>query len=169
MTHIPVAILKQFLAFTILLLAGTEAHSQSLLEKTGGITTNFTFTSASVELPVQSQAIVKRGLAKFEYNSGMDAGYGYGYGMECWRLEFTTTVKIKELHINNDRSRKQYFSFNLCDKDGETLLVAQLDEEAIAMVNNGDKLLTYSINLNSIPLILLDKTQSIRIEKVFEE
>ncbi|MBR8537792.1 hypothetical protein KDU71_19630 [Carboxylicivirga sediminis] len=162
--------LIQTVTIIVLVLISAGMQAQSLVEQTGGVKTSFTITSSGIELPITAQAMVKRGISKYDYRSSFDSGYGYGYGMQTWRLEFTSTSGISEKHIPKEGSKKRrYYQCKLYDTDDQCLLDTQLELGDVIMVSNGDLLQTYSINLNSIPIILLEKTKEVQIDKVWEK
>ncbi|TRX66165.1 hypothetical protein [Carboxylicivirga sp. M1479] len=154
------------LVFIFILTSSLNTHSQSLLEKVGAIKTNYIFTSANIQLPVQSQLMVKRGHSRYNYYSGVEDGYGYGYGMETWWLELISTSGISEKKVKVKGRPKNYYQFNLYDAQGQALLVTRLELNDVKHVSNGSTLISYSINLNNVPVILLDKAHEIRIDKI---
>jgi len=150
------------------------SSAQSLTEQLGGVKTNFIFTTSLGEMEVLSQAIIKRGYYeydnKYNYDIWTDAeGYSaYGLGMESFWLEFTTTKALKEVYHKKKWSDEKmtYFKLKLIDKDGKNLLIVKLHPKFEKIASNEADLTTYSFNLYSIPIIVLDETHTIEIERV---
>jgi hypothetical protein len=148
------------------LLFSNNTKAQSLIEQSNRIYTSFKITSSGIKLPVQSQALVKRAYTKYRYNYSLDSGAAYGFAVEIWKLEFSTKSGISEIEGPKIGRKKEYYQFSLYNYWGKPLLKQQLDLADVEQVNNGESLITYSINLKNVPLILLDDTNEIRIEKV---
>lgn len=151
---------------SILISTIPSLYSQSLIENLGGVKTDFQFTTDSVEIPIIEQAILRRGVSK--YNSGIvsDGGYGYGYGLQTFHLEFITEAKITERYRSGKRSNRKHYEIKLWDENDSLLLHIGIQLSELRKVSNGKNLYTYSINLNRIPIVLLDKTQKINIDKI---
>jgi len=154
------------LLLIILTFSSTTIYSQSLTEKIGGIKTNFVIVSDTNRLKINDQAFFKRGLSKFstEYSNYQEGGYGYGYGLQTYRLEFITTDEFNTIRGNDNK--KIWYKLSLIGTDNTTLLQAYLDRTKILKYSNGSDLRTISINFQDIPLIVLDNTQVIKIEKI---
>jgi hypothetical protein len=148
-----------------MLLTIETANAQSLIEKLGGIRTDFEIRSISTDVPVLSQAIVKRGMHRSRYHNGLDEAYGYAYGVQTYYLEFSTNSKLHERYVSK-KGRWTYYEVKLYDNSGKLIMEKKIDNHMVAISSNGDDLRTYSLNLKEIPLILLDQTKKITIEKV---
>ncbi|MCB0374618.1 MAG: hypothetical protein KDD04_01740 [Sinomicrobium sp.] len=171
----------------LLFQAGTAVRAQSLVEKLGGATTDFIISTDYLTFPVESQAIIQRGVNNVKTGGYKDEyGYGYGYGFQTWHLEFTTTGKIVEYYRKTKEMKTvlteltdldnnqvlprfqtapdiKFYELQLTDENKRLLLKIELSESEIKMVSNGEDLYTYSINLKKIPIVLLDKARHIHI------
>lgn len=141
------------------------ANAQSLIEKLGGVRTEFVIRSISTDVPVLSQAIVKRGMHRSNYSTGLEQAYGYAYGLQTYYLEFSTNSKIHERYVNK-KGRRTYYEIKLFDNLGKLILVKNIGNHMVKVSSNGDDLRTYSVNLKEIPMVLLDQTKKIEIERV---
>lgn len=163
------SIFSKLLAISLLMIISVNTHTQTLIDKIGGVRTDFTITTDSLDMQVQSQAIVKRGVSDFEadWSGYWDGAYGigYGYGLQTYHLEFSTDLKLIEKFKYREGSKEihYYYLVTLTDKNDNTLLVIELNLNSIKSVSNGEYLTTYSLDLNEIPMILLDKTEKIDI------
>ncbi len=153
-----------FLLVILFSFVASPAFSQSLIEKLGGVKTEFVFVSDSKELPIFSQAIIQRGVYDMHHSSLSDKAYGWGYGMQAYRLEFLTKAKLAELPIIKRRLKRKYYSLSLVDGNNTTLLTHKIYVADMIVSTNDAGLTTYSINMNKIPMVVLDKTHTIHIE-----
>lgn len=160
------AVCVSYLSFFIFSVAANNLYAQSLMEEFGAVTTEFNIISDSIEISVLAQAIVKRG--EYYSNSGAfsDGAYGYGYGLQSYHLEFLSTSKIIEVNEIVKRHKRDYYEIKLVDDNNNFLLIDKLRERDVQVSTNGKDLTTYSINLNKIPLILLDKTKTVHIAHI---
>lgn len=150
-----------FIAFMITVnLISFESNAQSLTEKLGGVKTDFVFISDSLEMDIVDQAILKRGVRK--YDSYSDGAYGYGF--QTFHLEFITTSKIKEIYFNERRKWAHYKIDLIAENDSFLYSINKYSSDDVRMVSGEDSLHAYSIDLYQIPIIILDKTEKIRIE-----
>ncbi len=152
-----------------------KAHSQKIISALGGIDTNFVIQSDSTKLDVLKQCIIKRGKYKSDYgfsdyqneSRGTGSyGYGYGYGLQVIYLEFVSYSKIKIVTKINPVSDKEFYQVDLFDTKDKLLLKVKLNLDYIKQNTNYDDLTTYSINLNKIPIVLLDITKTIEIARI---
>jgi hypothetical protein len=90
----------------------------------------------------------------------MEYGYGYGYGLQTLRLEVMSHTKL----ATDNRKRRYYYRIVFFDKDGIMLSSLDIARSDLTIVE-GD-INVYSINLQNIPMILLDHTTSMDIEVV---
>ena len=151
-----------------LLLTSSGLFAQKLSEKLGGISTNFTIVSGEDTLNTESQIIIKRGKFDFEKNyTGDDEGgygYGYGYGYESFHFEFTSKEKIAKTKTYNKLiSSVWYCTFHCYDKDGKQILEMFLPSSRLE--NGSGTSYVYSLNLIGIPIVILDNTVTIQIER----
>lgn len=143
-----------------------SAQNQSLIEQLEGVETSFKITWQENDLKLTDQAVFKRGLSRYKYGEEpvMEYGYGFGYGVETFRLEFMTNDSIEVI----DSSYKRRFNYEivLVDSDDSILLKTNVNRSDILKFSNGKNLNTISINLQSLPLIVLNKTSVIKISIV---
>lgn len=157
---------SQVILIIMLIAISPNLHAQSLIERLGGVKTDFQFTTDSLEMPIIDQVIIKRGVSDYNYNDVGDSGYGYGYGLQTLHLEFITKSAIIERQRSDKRERNSLYEIKLMDKKGALLLIRKLKLRELLKVSNGDDLFTYSINLKKIPMVLLNKTKTINIDKI---
>jgi len=152
----------RYIIVTLLLLVSTVVAGQSLTEQLGGIRTDFTIYFQSEKVDVVDQLIIHRGLSKYNYEEEpiMEYGYGYGYGLQTLRLEVMTRASL----ATDVRKRRYYYRIVLFDKDGSQLSSLNISQSDLTVIE-GD-INAYSINLQHIPMILLDHASSVDIEVV---
>lgn len=153
---------SHYLLVFLLLLAGIPFQSigQTLLEKLGGVKTDFILTSDTVVLEVFDQVIIQRGnVVHGSINDG-----GYGYGNQNYFLEFITREKIQKIKTNGPKN--DFYRMELIDKNGNILGRIYPFLHHVKVISNKETplLYTHAINLSEVPLILLDKTTRINIE-----
>ena len=141
-----------------------KSFSQSLTERLGGIKTNFTIFIESVEMNIVDQVIIKRGLSDSHSSTNYEYGYAYGYGLQTFRLEFIAKVTPLEREKLKNRKKLDYYEMRFLDEGGKVLMSTKLYLSGIIQSSNGEDLITYSINLQNWPLIILDRTKTIRME-----
>lgn len=161
-----------FLAFNGLL-------AQTLSEKLGGVTTNFTIISGDDTLSLDKQIIVKRAKYKAEKNhqvhetfEGGYGGYGYGlgYGYQSFHLEFTSKAKVNRTTVyNGNRKPKWVCSFHCYDANGKQILEMFVPADRLkqGFSNQEADSFIYSLNLVGVPIVVLDKTTTIQIEWLY--
>lgn len=149
-----------------LILFAINAQSQSLFEKLGGVETNFTIVSNSNDLSILSQGVIKRNITETDnFHSGLStlkAGYSY----EVHYLEFITTSDIVELYKLQQPTGRTFYELNLYDDADNLLYTYTLGSKWAHIITSEAGLKTYSFDLNRTPMILLNKTKKISIEKV---
>lgn len=146
---------------------------QSISERAGGVTTNFIITSDSILLNDTQQILIKRG--KYEYStytsSLSDSGYGYGYGYQSFHIEFTSNKEISTVIQSKRRKsrRRVHFSLRFTDNSGRVYENVEINESEINSLigtKDSDKAYYYSINLASVPLLVLNEVSEINIIRV---
>lgn len=155
-----------------------SAAAQSLVEELGGVKTNFRIISDTTELPIQSQAIVWRGVKKVDkkqtewvdsdYASAHSSAYGYGYGLRALHLEFMTSSGISKVS-RNESNDGIYFELKLFDKEQQLLFKSRMSRERMKLSSNKSDLKTFSLNLMDVPLILLEETDAVSIALVIAQ
>lgn len=158
----------QTLTFLVIVLVAfiPDLYSQSLIEDLGGVKTNFIITTDSVEMTILEQAIIKRGVRNYKARIFDDGGYGYGYGLQTFHLELITKAEFVEKYRREKRSYQKYYTIKLFDKKDTLLLNKEIELSELKKFSNGDDLFIYSLDLRRIPIILLDKTTTINIDKI---
>jgi hypothetical protein len=137
----------------------SQSNAQSLTEKLGGTRTDFIITSDTAVFEVFDQILIKRGKSKV--GTVYDGGYGYGY--QTYHLEFISRDKIKKIRKRGEKN--DFHVMELIDQNGGVIAKIYPRLEDVIMVSNREKpfLYTYMINLEEVPLILLEKTKRINI------
>lgn len=164
--------IRNLMTYAIIFFSFNCFDAQSLVEELGGVNTDFKIISDSVEMDVLSQAIVWRGIRKMDthrsqwvdsdYEAAHSSAYGYGYGLRALHLEFLTTSTIsKEKRI--DRIGLDYLELKLFDKDQKLLLKTRMTLKSLKRTSNLADLTSYSLSLIDIPVIILDRAESINI------
>ncbi|MEL7220637.1 MAG: hypothetical protein AAGJ93_04910 [Bacteroidota bacterium] len=165
-------------AFQIMILSCLPflLQAQSITESIGGVNTKFIIKSDSVLLNDSQQLIIKRGAYDFSRelnapaNTTLNVGYGYGY--ESYHLEFTSQQEILTV-IQSQRKqarRDEYFLIQLLDQSGVSYRNIELNATEVESISGArsvrDKLYAYSINLNQIPLVVLNDIAEINIIRI---
>lgn len=176
---------SKLLAFCLFVFLVSNLQSQSLFEKLGGIKTDFIIKSDSTELNIISQGIIKNSFYESDYSTSVNQSYGYGYGVECYYLEFITDVKIKPIIRRTFLINFEVYNIQCFDESGNCILKESVMGHTCKKTSNenpvqpnphtatnvrivkktsiDNTLYSYSINLHSIPMIILDKTKKIVI------
>jgi hypothetical protein len=155
---------KSVLLIVLIILLSYPSFSQSLYEKAGGIKTDFRILSDTVDLTILAQGLIERGF--FDYESSEN--YSYAYGMQVWFLEFVTTNNLQWIY----QPRKHgIFGRNFCkiillDESNNQLMTTDVPSNYIQEVSNENGLQTFSVNLYKVPLVLLDKTVTIKLRRI---
>ncbi|OAV45142.1 hypothetical protein [Lewinella sp. 4G2] len=141
----------------------TMLSAQPLSQQLGGIKTDFTIYFQSQQVEVLDQVVIKRGLSNYQYETDgiLEHAYGFGYGLQTYRLEVMSPVDFEI----EERRRKSHYRLVFFGEDGTKLLSRYLSRSHL-FVLKGD-VNFYSINLEDIPMLLLDNTASIDIEFVY--
>ncbi len=135
-------------------------NGQSLLEKMGGIETDFIITSGSEVLKVDKQLLIRRAVSDYQIETLYDAGFGYGY--MSFHLEFIAPQEVLKRN-SFQKERKEYYLLGFFDKEGNLLVRKRLDSSDVKLISNAKQpaIFAYSINLKGVPLVLFDKVQKI--------
>ena len=143
----------------------TSAQNLSLTEQLDGAETQYEMVWEANELNIIDQGIYKRGLSRWRTDGGLATkyGWGYGYGLETFRLEFMTNDQVETIDVGDKRARKNTYEITLFDSDNTPLLKKGISQRDIVKYTNGGDLITVSVNLQTLPLIVLNKTRSINI------
>jgi len=146
-------------------------EAQSVTEKLGAVSTEFTFLSLDDTLNVTDQIILKRGLskAKTENDRWGDSAYGMGYGLglETFRLEFSSKDNIKTLLVS-ERNKRAY-EIEFLDQNQSLLLKKEVSIKNMIRYWNGEDLHVFSLNLQDIPLVILNTTSYFKITYLASE
>lgn len=150
-----------FFIITGLFTLTANAQAQSLTEKLNGIETSFKVNWQVKNLKITDQGIYKRGLSRSYTDGGpvLEYGMGYGYGVEVFRLEFITNDEVEMIS-----KRKQFYQLTLVDLQSTVLLKMNIDAREIEVFTNGLDMNIISISLQSVPLIVLNKTEYINVD-----
>ncbi len=156
------------LFFFLIIILGSicpNIYAQSLIEKLGGVKTDFVFATDSIELHIVDQAIIQRGFSDFNVrtNSSNSYGHAYGYGLQTFHLEFITTSDLKTYEKFKNKPDKAIYDIKLYDENDTLLLnfgVLFGKSKATTKISG---MISYSINLIQVPLILFDRVKKIDI------
>lgn len=156
---------KFFIIIFVLVSTYTNISAQSIIEKLGGVKTDFVFTTNSVELKIVDQAIIQRGFYdyKTKISSSSSYGHAYGYGLQAYYLEFITSSDLKTFEKYKRKANKAVYDIKLYDKNDTLLLnfsVLYRNSKATAKISG---LRSYSINLIQVPLIIFDHVKKIDV------
>jgi len=154
---------SKLLAFCLFLFMVSNLHAQSLFEKLGGIKTDFIIISDSTELNIISQGIIKNSFYDSNYSTSENQSYGYGYGVECYYLEFITDVIIKPIIRRSFLFNHEFYDIQCFDESGNCILKESIRVNQCKKASNNNNLYSYSINLHSIPIVIMDITKKIVI------
>ncbi len=173
----------------------STCFSQSLFQKLNGTETAFHFTSNQDSLSVTSQGIISKGVKEskqsseydhkdssytnyeyfgesqaggygYGYGRGYGYGYGFGYGFQAYHLDFTVKNKINTVTIPFNELTYNHIEVNLVDKENKNILKLKSTKHAIQESIDNRGYTAFSINLNDIPISLLNETARIDIKKV---
>lgn len=139
-----------------------ELSGQSLIEKLGGVKTDFIISSIENNLEIEAQYILRKGTSETGRLQLADEG-SYGYGYSPFYFEFMTKDNIQ---IRNKRGRNQeYFSVEFYDAQDQILAQYRWDLESIDIVTTKQEpsYKIYSLNLEGVPMLVLEKTRRINL------
>jgi hypothetical protein len=157
------------IVFFLFLASTAQSYSQSFIEKIGGVSTNFEFSSDSVDLPIIDQAIIQRGYFDFRFDNDKSvknayaSAYGYGYGLQTFHLEFITTSEIKQIVAYKTKQIQAKYNIKLYDDKNTMILEFEVFYQESKVTPKLSGMSSYSINLYRIPMIIFDKTKRIDI------
>lgn len=157
------------IVFFLLIASASYLYSQSFIEKIGGVSTHFEFSSDSVNLSVIDQAIIQRGYFDFNFdqdksvNNSYASAYSYGYGLQTFHLEFITTSEIKQIVAYKTKPIQAKYNIKLYDDKNTKILEFEVLYRESKVTPKLSGMTSYSINLYRIPMILFDKTKKIDI------
>lgn len=153
--------MKKLPTLATLLLFTTICYSQSLFDKLDGAETDFIFTTNSKEMTVKSQAIISKGITYETWDSEPNRGYGYGY--RGYHIEFMIKEDISTVDSIVNRPIPEFTEISFFDKSNNLFLKTNL---GLAQFKDLTGRIVYLINVNAIPMTLLNDTKRIDIKKV---
>jgi hypothetical protein len=156
--------MKTILLITIFSALFMNGYSQNLSQQLGAIPTQFEFTTSAEPLEITQQQIVKR--AGRISNSSTESAYGAGY--ETYRLEIQLPFDIPLMRAKLfDGNSGYHLLFH--SADGEILGFVRLNSSEVQRIRNNKFLDStvnfYSFDLLNVPLLILDQTSRIDIER----
>lgn len=157
----------RMLGLILIIAASMDGLAQPLTERLGGVTTAFTITTTDLELNSTEQVLIRRARGYHGIRTVCDGGAGYGYGFESVHLEFHSIYSIKT-QVRRDIGRRKYYELTFLDQQNEVLAKIDLRPDAVRRFSSRQvpPLYTYSIDLEGMPLILLDRVATIHIDRV---
>lgn len=159
--------LKTIILVISISISSFKSYSQNISTQLGAIKTNLLFSTDNNPLRIKSQIIIKRGMLKARANTLSESSYAYGYGLQSLHLEFISHNGIEKKYLNRkERGFNKSHVIKFINKNNEIILEKKLGENMIEENIYNNSLFTYSINLFSIPVILLDDTERIDIIKI---
>lgn len=158
--------------FAFFVFAKTSA--QNLNEQLGIIPTNFKVYQEGNEIRVLKQALVMRPFVITESGDISVSSPGAAdkqsgsidltHVVQAYHFEFAVESKIKKLE-DDHFFFAQDFQLVFAGRDMKRLAAIRLDANDVRRFSNGEGIYTYSICLQKAPLVWLDDTFSILIEK----
>lgn len=143
-----------------------KSYGQTLSEQLGGVKTEFVILSASDTMEVLDQQIIKRGLSDWgngvSYSS--EKASAYGYGLETFRFEFSSKDTLRK--VTSSRKKRQRYFLQAYDENGSLLMCDYLKRGDVWFRSNGSGISIYSVNLQGVPLVSLNKTKYLRFTRV---
>jgi len=140
------------------------SDAQSVTEKLGGIKTNFSIYSDTIDLKTGNQVIILR--AEKSAFSDDFSGYGYGYGYQSYHLEFCSK---KDFVVKPEKGNKYRLVFY--DSKRNMLVNSEIPAALVNFYYNfdpKDPKYFYSIDLIDIPGVVLDQTSILNITRTKE-
>ena len=158
--------MKSFIALFVFLYP-LFISAQSLTEKMGAISSEFEFYSDTTKLDIRSQILMKRALAKSSYSIEENASYGYAYAYTEWCLEFVSNSKIRSVARKfRNNLKADTYSITFLNEAG-AILFSKINSKGHVRSWIGEieskPIYTYSLNLSSLPLVLMDDISRIEI------
>lgn len=142
-----------------------QVNSQSISEKFGGTRTNFEVFSDTIDLKVTDQIVVLAAERKSYISADGYAGWGYGY--QSIHFEFITQTYLLEFPTSG--KKKNTYKLTFSDQDNVVLHTIFIPEYSVVKCSNpniSNSRIFYSIDLINTPILILDKTKRIEIEKL---
>ncbi len=160
----------QIIFFMGILLTSSNLSAQSLLDKIGGIPTQFVITTNSIPIEVENQVLFQKDMTnhKYVYNlrGNIDEVF-HGNKKSVFYLEFIASDKIS--NGMDKPNKKKNIAVRVYDQDNNELnLTSSIDYRPlykIATMNVSDNYV-YTIDFEDAPLLLLSKVNRIDIEGV---
>ncbi|MEM1124123.1 MAG: hypothetical protein AAGJ18_27045 [Bacteroidota bacterium] len=143
----------------------TTTDAQSLVEKMGGISTDFAITSDSVTFRIAAQCLIRRAISYHRETELLIDDYGYGFGYQAIHLEFISAQRISE---RKGKGRKRVFYWlEFFDHQNQLVSALEIPFNHLRQIKNEVRPVsyTYSINLERIPFVLLANTTRINLTK----
>jgi hypothetical protein len=141
-------------------------YSQNLSQKLGAIPTDFVFTTNNEPMIVHQQHIIERASLLISKKDEMPIAAGY----KSYWLEIETETKINFLGRLNRNGRNGRNNVSCYDANGELLGMFPLSSSDVRVVLKEQFVFEtktdnrfVSINIRTIPLVVLDKTTRIDI------
>lgn len=165
--YLPLTPLTRTFVLMTLLFATTAGSAQPLTERLGGITTAFTITSSDIVLNDTEQILIRRARGYHGTRTVYEGGAGYGYGFNSMHLEFHSVYSIRT-QVRKEDGRRKFYEATFLDSDNEVLAKIAMSPDAVRRFSSKQvpPLFTYSIDLEGVPLILLDRVATIHIDRV---
>lgn len=144
-----------------------SAGAQPISQQMGGIETEFTIISGDVDLNRTKQLLIRRAIGHSYIKNMIDGGAGWGYGYASLHLEFVSREAIQVQHFDEPGKKRAYYLVECFNRQGEIIAQIEMDTAAVREFSNRQlpPLLSYSIDLQAIPVVILDQTSVINIER----
>jgi hypothetical protein len=158
------SVMKNFILISVFSLLIMNGYCQSFSQQLGAIPTQFEFTTSELPLDIIQQQIVKR--AGRIHHSSAQASYAAGY--ETFRLEIQLQSDIPLMRAKLFDGNSGY-QFTFFSESGERLGFVRLSSSEVNRIRDNrfidSKVNFYSFDLINVPLLILDKTSRIDIER----
>jgi hypothetical protein len=159
---------KAILLITIQLIVFNMLEAQNIRESLGGIKTNFQIFSDTIDLKVSDLTIILRAEKKTFEDAAFGTGWGYGY--QSYHLEFITkeNIKVKNYPFRTGRDNGNKLELIFYDSDNKLASIS-IPFDYVDIFNNSSIINSpffYSIDLIDVPIVLLDKTVKIVMNKM---
>ena len=143
------------LPFLLIFFAPCFITGQSLFEDLGGAKTDFTVLTDNKDMEVVAQGVYSS-IIPIEQLDG-------GASKEVYWFQFIAHASISEIPFFG-RSRKKNYDIQLIDAAGNELMKLTYKMNGIYILWS-NKMYVYSMKLEGVPIILLDKVKTINIVK----
>ena len=142
---------------------GTRLWAQNLSEKMGAIPTQFEIFSDTFELSGDLQFLIKRDQPYVHSNFE----YSYAYSYSTWQLEFISRNAIVKRGSDRRGRQSDFFRLEFFTADRQRIATTDLNTNQLQSfrVSLSDNRFIHVIDLNGIPITLLDRTQGIVITR----